>query len=323
MDHLDEEISTTLQHGNLPVNLIHSGASSDECSEEEEEHGNLEFNGEREDQVGSSSEDEVHSKGMPVTAESPIGSEEEESDYEEPKLNGASASPPIDEESQDAVEIGGTPTHVEDAKQEEEDEEESTRCLKCDELINSGEKVNGSSSPPPHFHANCFRCAHCDSLITDEDFELIDGMPYCRLHSAHLSSGDTANEEVDVPAAKQEIPDVESPKSVRAENADDQELHHESPRVDDVLPPTGSAKRLVEQWSNIEAHKANRSTPSSAQLDSAPQYAPNTAKTIAAKFSAGITDDHPSPKTSIEPTEHLPTQGQARGLIAKFSAMHA
>lgn len=54
----------------------------------------------------------------------------------------------------------------EEEEEEEEGNEESTRRLKCDELINSGEKVNGPSSPTTHSHVNCLRCSHCDSPIT-------------------------------------------------------------------------------------------------------------------------------------------------------------
>ncbi|VDM31705.1 unnamed protein product [Hydatigera taeniaeformis] len=176
------------------------------------------------------------------------------------------------------------------------------RCLKCGDLINSDEKVNAAC---PHFHVNCFRCARCDCILTEE-FLLVNGAPYCKNHSEFLSSGDTAKEE-NLSVMEQDDGEVSSeslslPKEMKIRN--DQALHRGSPpRSGDVLPPMGSARRLVEQWSNIEALKANQSF---------------TNVTSAA-------DDQQAPKSKVstEPTEQWPSQGQARGLIAKFSAMHA
>ncbi|VDL92066.1 unnamed protein product [Schistocephalus solidus] len=106
--------------------------------------------------------------------------------------------------------------------------------------------------------------------------------------------------------------------------------------IDDVLPPTGSAKRLVEQWSTIVSQE--KPQPADEHY-----YPPNTAKMIAAKFSAGLFNedtesragDRSSPKVTrnghtgecmgngdqMDP--ELPAEGMTRDLIAKFSVREA
>ncbi|KAL5111600.1 hypothetical protein TcWFU_002565 [Taenia crassiceps] len=322
-----------------PVDLIHSGMSLKEYeSNDAEEEDAVSM---AEDNVRHSAFTEVDFGGFNRTAATDeesinamsknVGSlpaeSEEESDYEEPrKVNGTSSSV---EDTEIRIENDGVEEDQLVSTAGDEPPEESPElvvcdtCLKCGELINSDEKVNAAC---PHFHVNCFRCAHCDCPVTG-DFLLLSGALYCKNHSKLLSSGDTVQEE-NLPVMKQDDSEVspDAPSlSMAPENLDGQDLHRGSPpRSDDILPPTGSAKRLVEQWSNIETLKANQSFTNTALSDS-PQYAPNTAKTIAAKFSAGVTDDQQAPKSkmSAEPTEQWPSQGQARGLIAKFSAMHA
>ncbi|VDL62393.1 unnamed protein product [Hymenolepis diminuta] len=194
---------------------------------------------------------------------------------------------------------------VDDAEKEEE--QECMKCLKCGELIISGEKkINGFSSSPSHSNVNCFLCAHCDSPISNEDYKVNEDQPSCNPHCDNRSSADIPKEEaIHVPTVKHEDEKLESesPKSMEKEEkkeciSNGKELQHEEEtlRVDDILPPTGSAKRLVEQWSNIEALKISASTTNSAQSDSSPMYPPNTAKSIAAKFLAGITEEQQPPK---------------------------
>ncbi|KAL5962339.1 Actin-binding LIM protein 3, partial [Taenia solium] len=359
-----EQASESDRHDTPPVGLIHSGIGFDEHeSNDIEEEGAVPVEEDDVRHSSASSEvdlvnfnriaatDEVRVKALSNDVGSLPAESEEESDYEEPrKVNKTPSSSVGDTEiriENDSVEEDQlAPTTGDIPSGEFTESVVCDRCLKCGELINSDEKVNAAC---PHFHVNCFRCAHCDCLVTGE-FLLVSGAPYCKNHSAFLSSGDTAKEE-NLSVLTRDDGEVSSDASsppLEAANRDYKDLHRGSPpRSDDVLPPTGSAKRLVEQWSNIEALKANRNFTNTALSDS-PQYAPNTAKAIAAKFSgkyksfhqinspvdcnntpfvtlAGATDDQQAPKSkmSTEPTEQWPSQGQARGLIAKFSAMHA
>ncbi|VDN11984.1 unnamed protein product [Dibothriocephalus latus] len=94
-----------------------------------------------------------------------------------------------------------------------------------------------------------------------------------------------------------------------------------SPPVNDILPPTGSAKRLVEQWSTIGSQEKVTPKP---QLADEHYYAPNTAKMIAAKFS-GLLNGHTGEcmANGDQNDPELPAEGMARGLIAKFSVLDA
>nr|CDS15698.1 Zinc finger LIM type [Echinococcus granulosus] len=330
-DH-SEQTSESDCHETPPADLIRSGTSfaESESNDTEEEHHvrhSLAFTGDFDSFNPIATADKVRIKALSDVGSSPVKSEEE-SDYEEPrKMNGTPSSSlgdtEIRVEHDGAEEAILAPTTGDVPLEESAEREACDKCLKCGELINSDEKVNTAC---PHFHVNCFRCAQCDCRITS-DFLLVNGAPYCKNHSAFLSSGDTAKE-VNLSVTKQDDGEVSFDASSRPpglENRNVQDSHRGSPPPsDDILPPTGSAKRLVEQWSNIETLKANQNFTNTALSDS-PQYAPNTAKTIAAKFSAGTTDDQqsPRPKVSMEPTEQWPSQGQARGLIAKFSAMHS
>ncbi|KAM3185365.1 hypothetical protein ACTXT7_006497 [Hymenolepis weldensis] len=376
MEQSGEEMSVVQQHVSLPVNLTQKRHSSDESEniESEEEQKNGELSGEHDKRVDSKMDtseykNENHSTNKLTVKRVENLSVSEESDYEEPKNINDTSSPAADGtmpigayESQPSVEASEVLSDrlynaksVEVDGTEKEEEQECMKCLKCGELINSGEKkINGFSPPPTHFHVNSLRCAHCDSPISDEDCKLNEGKPSCNLHCDNRSSADIPKEEeLHVPTVKHEDEKLESesPKSIEKEEekkeskSNGKELQHEEEtlRVDDILPPTGSAKRLVEQWSNIEALKISPSATNvsrqrevydalfscipesldarsldlwldkmralplllwlsiniilqSAQSDSSPMYPPNTAKSIAAKFLAGITEDQQPPK---------------------------
>ncbi|VDK34702.1 unnamed protein product [Taenia asiatica] len=330
-----EQASEPDRHDTPPVGLIHPGIGFDEHeSNDTEEEGAVPVEEDEVRHSSASSEvdlvnfnriaatDEVRIKALSNDVGSLPAESEEESDYEEPrKVNRTPSS------------VGDAEIRIENDGVEEDQLAPATgdipsgefaesvvcdRCLKCGELINSDEKVNAAC---PHFHVNCFRCAHCDCLITGE-FSLVSGAPYCKNHSAFLSSGDTAlAKEENLSVLTRDDGEVSSDAPsppLEAANRDYKDLHRGSPpRSDDVLPPTGSAKRLVEQWSNIEALKGNRNF---TNINS-PVDCNNTPFVTL----AGATDDQQAPKSkmSTEPTEQWPSQGQARGLIAKFSAMQA
>nr|CDS30253.1 Zinc finger LIM type [Hymenolepis microstoma] len=361
MEQSAEEISAIQHDVIFPVNLSQKSLSSDDCENiASAELKNGELNAELNNHAGSiadtsEQEKEDHFINQPAEEKAEKLSVSEESDYEEPKKMSETSSPIIDEtlpadlkETQSSLletsenlifssqgKIDDDAKPVEGDELEKEEVQECMKCLKCGELINLAEnKINDFSPSPLHFHVNCFRCAHCDSPISDENYQVNEGKPFCKFHCDNPSSGQTPKEEeILAPTLKHEDEklELESPRSVEEEEekeikSNGQELQHEEETPSaDILPPTGSAKRLVEQWSNIEALKIGQSVANSTQSDSAPKYPPNTARSIAAKFSAGVTEEQqsPKPRTSIEPSEHLPSQGQARGLIAKFSAMHA
>jgi hypothetical protein len=55
----------------------------------------------------------------------------------------------------------------------------SAKCAKCEKTVYSLEAVNALNKT---FHKSCFRCKHCDSVISLKSFAAIEGEPYCKPH---------------------------------------------------------------------------------------------------------------------------------------------
>ncbi|VDO04573.1 unnamed protein product [Rodentolepis nana] len=286
MEQSAEEISAVQHHISFSENLSQAKLSSDELENmaSEEELRNCELDAVLNNPVEHEKED--HFINQPTEEKAEKLSVSEESDYEEPKqINGASSAI-IDEtapavimetqspllETSEHVVLSSQGKSIDDTKPvegvalEKEEEHKCTKCLKCGELINLAEnKINDFSPSPLHFHVNCFLCVHCNTPISDENYQLIEGKPFCKLHCDNPSSLQTPKEEeIHVPIEKHEDEKLklESPRSVEEKeiksNGQELQPEEEAPSAD-ILPPTGSAKRLVEQWSNIEALKIGQS----------------------------------------------------------------
>jgi len=55
----------------------------------------------------------------------------------------------------------------------------SAKCFKCEKTVYALEAVNALNKT---FHKSCFRCKHCDSVISLKSFSAIEGEPYCKPH---------------------------------------------------------------------------------------------------------------------------------------------
>jgi len=55
----------------------------------------------------------------------------------------------------------------------------SSKCAKCEKTVYALEAVNALNKT---FHKTCFRCKHCDNVISFKSFSAIEGEPYCKPH---------------------------------------------------------------------------------------------------------------------------------------------
>jgi DNA-directed RNA polymerase subunit RPC12/RpoP len=55
----------------------------------------------------------------------------------------------------------------------------SAKCAKCEKTVYAMEAVSALNKT---FHKACFRCKHCDNVISLKSFAAIDGEPYCKPH---------------------------------------------------------------------------------------------------------------------------------------------
>nr|VZI28084.1 unnamed protein product [Spirometra erinaceieuropaei] len=247
-------------------------------------------------------------------------------------------------------------------------------CANCGDRVGMSDELQAMGKT---FHKECFRCTKCSCPLTADTCQVADDQLYCESHyseilkdSEHraLHEDDTVQHS-DAVVNEDELPEPEYTKNMIAKfqrtgepsppsqtamntpkvgkvrtpdflNNNDKPSPEPSAPTDDVLPPTGSAKRLVEQWSSIGSQE--KVTPKTQPADEH-YYPPNTAKMIAAKFSAGLFNedtgtragDRPSPKVTrnghageclgsgdqMDP--ELPAEGMTRDLIAKFSVLEA
>jgi len=59
----------------------------------------------------------------------------------------------------------------------------SAQCIKCDKTVYDLEKISALGKI---FHKTCFRCKHCDNVLSIKGFAAIDGEPYCKPHYLEL-----------------------------------------------------------------------------------------------------------------------------------------
>jgi len=55
----------------------------------------------------------------------------------------------------------------------------STKCAKCEKTVYAMEAISALNKT---FHKTCFRCKHCDNVISLKSFSAIEGEPYCKPH---------------------------------------------------------------------------------------------------------------------------------------------
>jgi len=55
----------------------------------------------------------------------------------------------------------------------------SSKCAKCEKTVYALEAVTALNKT---FHKTCFRCKHCDNVISLKSFSAIEGEPYCKPH---------------------------------------------------------------------------------------------------------------------------------------------
>jgi len=60
---------------------------------------------------------------------------------------------------------------------------QTQKCGKCDKIVYPLEMIIACDKP---WHKGCFRCTHCDSVISLKGFATIDGNPYCKPHYLEL-----------------------------------------------------------------------------------------------------------------------------------------
>jgi hypothetical protein len=59
----------------------------------------------------------------------------------------------------------------------------STKCNKCDKVVYDLERISALSK---NYHKSCFRCKHCDNVLSLKGFAAIEGEPYCKPHYLEL-----------------------------------------------------------------------------------------------------------------------------------------
>jgi len=59
----------------------------------------------------------------------------------------------------------------------------STKCVKCEKTVYDLERITALNK---NFHKTCFRCKHCDNVLSIKGFAAIDGEPYCKPHYLEL-----------------------------------------------------------------------------------------------------------------------------------------
>jgi len=59
----------------------------------------------------------------------------------------------------------------------------ATKCAKCEKTVYALEAISALNKT---FHKSCFRCKHCDSVISLKSFAAIEGEPYCKPHYLSL-----------------------------------------------------------------------------------------------------------------------------------------
>jgi hypothetical protein len=60
---------------------------------------------------------------------------------------------------------------------------QTQKCGKCDKTVYPLEMIIACDKP---WHKQCFRCTHCDNVISLKGFATIDGNPYCKPHYLEL-----------------------------------------------------------------------------------------------------------------------------------------
>jgi len=58
-----------------------------------------------------------------------------------------------------------------------------SKCVKCDQTVYDLEKI---SELGKIYHKGCFRCKHCDNVLSIKGFAAIEGEPYCKPHYLEL-----------------------------------------------------------------------------------------------------------------------------------------
>jgi hypothetical protein len=53
------------------------------------------------------------------------------------------------------------------------------KCIKCDKLVYSDEKLVIDSKI---LHASCFRCVKCNTKLQPGNYAALDGSDYCKVH---------------------------------------------------------------------------------------------------------------------------------------------
>jgi len=61
--------------------------------------------------------------------------------------------------------------------------EKNQKCGKCDKIVYPLEMIIACDKP---WHKGCFKCTHCDNVISLKGFATIDGNPYCKPHYLEL-----------------------------------------------------------------------------------------------------------------------------------------
>jgi len=56
-------------------------------------------------------------------------------------------------------------------------------CAKCGKSVYPLEAI---AALDKHYHKQCFRCTHCDQVISLKGFSAIGGEPYCKPHYLSL-----------------------------------------------------------------------------------------------------------------------------------------
>jgi hypothetical protein len=59
----------------------------------------------------------------------------------------------------------------------------ASKCVKCEKTVYDLEKISALNKV---YHKSCFRCKHCDNVLSLKGFAAIEGEPYCKPHYLEL-----------------------------------------------------------------------------------------------------------------------------------------
>jgi len=59
----------------------------------------------------------------------------------------------------------------------------SCQCIKCEKTVYDLERISALGK---NYHKTCFRCKHCDNVLSLKGFAAIEGEPYCKPHYLEL-----------------------------------------------------------------------------------------------------------------------------------------